>query len=264
MFGINASDGDNVIDWGRTSHDYSVFRPGPPPSFYHRLAALGVGLPGQNMLDLGTGTGVLARQFARQGANATGVDISPEQIEMANSLSEQEGLAATFLAHSAEALPWREPRFDIVTANQCWLYFDRQKVIGELRRVLKPGGMLATSHLCWLPRVDEIARRSEGLVLKFNPSWSAVDWPGEIPACPGWAKDDFRLRGMFYYDEPVAFTHETWCGRIRACRGVGASMSPEQVAAFDAAHRELLEATAPPEFTVLHRIDFHLFEFKNA
>lgn len=38
------------VDWGRTSADYALYRPGPPPSFYDRLAAFGVGLPGQRIL----------------------------------------------------------------------------------------------------------------------------------------------------------------------------------------------------------------------
>ena len=43
--------------------------------------------------------------------------------------------------------------------------------------------------------------------------------------------------------------------------GVGATLNDEQVAQFDAAHDELLQQIAPETFTVLHRIDAHLFEF---
>jgi hypothetical protein len=45
------------IDWGATSRDYATFRPGPPNEFYDRLQVHGIGLPGQRVLDLGTGTG---------------------------------------------------------------------------------------------------------------------------------------------------------------------------------------------------------------
>src|SRR6187399_744555 len=140
MHGLNSHDGDNLIDWGKTSADYSVHRPGPPPSFFARLAALGIGFEGQRILDLGTGTGVMARQFARQGAVVHGIDISAEQIAMADQLAQIEGLQVEFSVHPAESLPWTEPTFDVVTANQCWLYFDKQKAISELRRVLRDGG----------------------------------------------------------------------------------------------------------------------------
>lgn len=226
------------------------------------LKALGIGIEGQRILDLGTGTGVLARQFARQGSAVQGIDISAEQIAMAKRLACEEGLSAEFSVHPSETLPWTEPTFDVVTANQCWLYFDKEKVIQELRRVLRPGGVLVTSHFSWLPRCDEIARGSEQLVLKFNPAWSAADWSGTIPTCPKWAEADFDVKAMFFYDEPIPFTREGWCGRIRACRGVGATLSTSEVEAFDAAHRELISRIAPEAFTVLHRLDAHVFAFK--
>ena len=71
------------IDWGRTSIDYAAHRPGPPARLYDLLAALGIGLAGQRVLDLGTGTGLLACEFARRGCSVTGTDISPGQIDAA-------------------------------------------------------------------------------------------------------------------------------------------------------------------------------------
>jgi ubiquinone/menaquinone biosynthesis C-methylase UbiE len=262
MHGLPAHDGPNEIDWGKTSSDYSTHRPGPPPSFYHRLAALGVGLPQQTILDLGTGTGVLARQFARQGAIVSGIDISDEQIAAARKLAAEENLDAAFVVGRVEQLPWPNAAVDIATANQCWLYFDKSKVIPELHRVLTRNGWLVTSHFSWLPRLDAIARHTEALVLEFNPHWSAADWSGVIPTCPKWAEGIFDVRAMFYYDEPIRFTRDSWRGRIRACRGVGASMPPDKVADFDAAHEELLKRLAPESFTILHRIDAHIFQFK--
>ena len=264
MHGLGSRDGDKVIDWGKTSEDYAVHRPGPHPSFFARLAALGIGLEGQRVLDLGTGTGVLARQFARQGSVVQGIDISAEQIAMADQLAKNEELQVEFSVHPAESLPWTEPTFDVVTANQCWLYFDKAQAIAELRRVLRPGGVLVTSHFSWLPRLDEIARRSEQLVLQFNPKWSGADYAGVIPPCPKWAEQVFDVTAMFYYDEPIPFTRETWCGRIRACRGIGATLSPGEVEAFNTAHQELLRRTVPESFTVLHRLDAHVFAFKSS
>lgn len=75
---------------------------------------------------------------------------------------------------------------------------------------------------------------------------------------PAWAEEEFDLLTMFQYDEPIPFTRETWRGRIRACRGIGATLTPEQVRAFDEKHARLLEETAAESFTVLHRIDAHI------
>ena len=68
----------------------------------------------------------------------------------------------------------------------------------------------------------------------------------------------FKLKGFFFYDEPVQFTRESWMGRIRACRGVGAALSKKEILEFDKEHEQLLESLAPCEFSIIHRIDAHI------
>ena len=93
------------------------------------------------------------------------------------------------------------------------------------------------------------------------PALSAADWPGLTPDEPRWAAAGaFRVRQRFVYDERLPFTWETWRGRMRACRGTGAALSPKDLARFDADHAALLERTTPEEFAVLHRMDMHLLE----
>jgi SAM-dependent methyltransferase len=261
MHGIPKTDPGRSIDWSRTSADYARHRPGPPQEFFLRLASLGVGRPGQRILDLATGTGLLARQFARQGSAVCGIDIAQGQIEAARRLAAEEGLAARFEVAPAESTPFGPASFDVATANQCWVYFDADRTLGELRRVLVAGGMLVTSHFSWLPRASPIAAASEALVLSFNPDWKGGDWPGDVPPVPQWAAArGLALRAMFWFDAPIRFTAEGWRGRMRACRGVGATLDEAEIAAFDAAHAELLARIAPTEFDVVHRLDAHFFE----
>ncbi|MDF3025191.1 MAG: class SAM-dependent methyltransferase [Alphaproteobacteria bacterium] len=260
MHGISATDPGNTIDWGKTSEDYAKYRVGQPDSFFDYMRTFKVGLNGQSLLDLGTGTGAMAIRFAQRGAAVSGIDVSEEQIAYAKKAAEEARVKIDFRVGEAEKLPFDSKMFDVVIANQCWLYFRQQEVVRQVLWALKDGGVLVTSHCSWLPGQDPVAQATEDLVREFNPNWTAHSWSGSIPAVPAWSLTDFRLRAFFNYDEKIQFSRDGWMGRIRACRGVGAALPPEKVAEFDAAHLALLKKIAPETFTVLHRIDAHILE----
>lgn len=69
---------------------------------------------------------------------------------------------------------------------------------------------------------------------------------------------------MFYVENvPIPFTHATWRGRFRACRGVGASLSGKEVEAFDRdLARTILEMVSSDTFTVLHQMIAHVLVSK--
>jgi SAM-dependent methyltransferase len=253
-----SDDAGRDIDWGRTAEDYAAWRPGYPASFFERLRELEVGLPGQRVLDLATGTGALALPLAAAGCAVTGVDLASEQVDAARALAANQGLDLELFASRAEETGLPGAAFDIVTASQCFGYFDPAIIWSELRRLLAPGGGLVTSDLCWLAGRSEIARRSEELVLEFVPDWTGAGYAGRVPERPSWLPEDWRVDGRIAYVEELPFTRESWRGRFRACRPTGASMSDEELERFDAAHARLLEDVAPESFTIPHCIDAHL------
>jgi SAM-dependent methyltransferase len=210
---------------------------GHQKSLYKKLSAHGIGDEGQSILDLGTGTGVMAIEFAKNGSNVSGLDISKEQINIAKSVSEWECLDINFVTAACETLPFFDNSFDVIAANQCWLYFDLAILLPEIQRVLKPSGKLMISHFSWLPNESDIASNTEELILNYNPDWSASGYSGDIPLVLDWAKKEFNLTSVFYYDEDVAFNQESWRGRIRASRGVSASLSFDGVKQFDREHK---------------------------
>ena len=113
-------DGDRQIDWGRTSEDYAAWRPNYPDEFYERLATISIGIPGQQILDLGTGVGFLALSFARRGAVVTGVDVAEGQIQQARDSAAQLGLDIDFRIAPAEQTGLPDRAFDVITASQSW------------------------------------------------------------------------------------------------------------------------------------------------
>lgn len=243
-------DGGKEFDWGRTSKDYARFRDIYPEEFYEHITKRGLCISGQSVLDIGTGTGVLPRNMQKYGAKWTGVDITENQIEQAKRLSE--GMDIDYYAMPAEALNFPDGSFDIITACQCFWYFDHKRACGELARILKPGGRLIFLVMEWLPFEDEIAGASEELVLKYSPDWSGAGetfHPIELPDC---YLNDFKLSFHEEYYLQVPFTRESWNGRMKACRGVGASLPHEEIAKWEAEHLKLLEEIAPEDFNIKH------------
>ena len=257
-------DNSRAFDWGKTSEDYAAYRAGYPESFYELLAALGVGKSGQRILDLGTGTGVLARAFAKRGAVVTGVDIAPNQIAAARTLAAQDALDIAFRVCAAENIEFPDDSFEVISAAQSWLYFDVTIMVPKVLRLLTADGLLVLTHLLWLPHKDRIAQQTEALVLKYNPDWNGAGYTGKMPPVFPWAQDHFDLRSFHMTEMPVQFTRETWQGRIRACRGIGASLSAAEVERFDADHRTLLESIALETFTVLHQMTIHIYVRKGT
>jgi len=245
-------DAGKPFDWGKASRDYAQFRDIYPEEFYRRIVDKGLCVAGQCILDLGTGTGVLPRNLYRFGGIWTGTDISPEQIGQARQLSERAGMEIAFWAVPAEQLPFPDESFDVITACQCFWYFDHERVLPKLARLLRPGGKLVILYMAWLPSEDRIARESERLILKYSPDWSGAGEYRHPISIPNIAYDFFELESHEEYDLTVSFTRESWHGRIRASRGIGASLSEDKLAAWDAEHRELLDRIASEQFEVLH------------
>lgn len=255
-------DGGKAFDWGRTSADYAKFRDIYPQIFYDKIVDQGLCANGQRALDIGTGTGVIPRNMYRYGAEWTGTDISANQIEQAKLLAKRSDMNIEFYTVSAEDISYPDNSFDVITACQCFWYFDHKKVIPNLARMLKPHGNLLILYMAWLPFEDNIAEESEKLVLKYNLNWSGA---GEMRK-PIWIPDEayecFALSKHEEYDLNVHFTKESWHGRMKACRGVGASLSEEELHAWECEHKALLDKIAPDEFDVLHYAAFAVLEKK--
>ena len=174
------------VDFGRTATDYARHRAGFPEELFERLAAQGIGRAGQRVLDLGSGTGSLARGFAQAGARVMALDISEDLLAQARALAAEEGVAIETLCAPAEDSGLAAARFDVVSAGQCWHWFERPRAAAEARRLLAPGGRLAICHFDWLPLPGNVVAATEALIEAHNPAWTLGGGDGFYPA---WADD---------------------------------------------------------------------------
>lgn len=252
MPGNDKIDGGREFDWNKTSEDYAKYRDIYPNEFYDILLSGGLCAGGQRVLDVGTGTGVLPRNLYRFGAEFTGIDISENQIEQAKRLAAENGMDIKFKRAPAENTGFADASFDVITACQCFFYFDHAKFAREADRLLKDGGRLAVLYMAWLPFEDRIAGMSEELILKYNPLWSGRGETRRNISIPEVYNRYFELEDTEMLDLRLPFTRETWNGRIKACRGTGASLSAEKLKAFEREHLKALEDNAPEKFEILH------------
>lgn len=110
-----------------------------------RVAAAANIRPGQSVLDVACGTGVLTREVAaRVGPNGSvvGLDVNEGMLAVAN----REAPAIGWRLGTAEALPFENERFDAVVSQFGLMFFtDRRAALTEMMRVLRSGGHLAVA-----------------------------------------------------------------------------------------------------------------------
>ncbi len=243
---IDRFDNGKAFDWGLTSADYAKFRDIYPKELYDRLIELGVANDGTAWLDLGTGTGILPQNLYNKNGSITAVDIAEEQIEYARDIARNNNWNINYIVAPAEKTNLTDNSFDTITAAQCFFYFNREIMINEIKRLLKPNGKFIKVYLTYTID-DEIANFSHNLVKQMNTDWT--------PAVSGYKDmiDDLfenRVTETFYCDIP--FTRDSWHGRMCACRGTLASMDKATFEEWDKKHKEFL-MNCPEEFTVKHK-----------
>lgn len=113
--------------------------------------------PGLRVLDLGAGTGKLTRQLLDRDVDT--VAVEPSQA-MRKVLAHR-CRGATVLAGSAEELPLPAGSVDLVVAGQAFHWFDRERSVPEIARVLRPGGRLALFYNARQDAVRWVAALSE-------------------------------------------------------------------------------------------------------
>ena len=113
--------------------------------FARRLVALAAPAPGERVLDLGCGSGIVARHAApcvEPGGHVVGADVNPGMLAVASAIAP----GVEWCEADAARLPFDDGAFDVALCEQALMFFaDRAAALRELARVLAPGGRVAVS-----------------------------------------------------------------------------------------------------------------------
>jgi 2-polyprenyl-6-hydroxyphenyl methylase/3-demethylubiquinone-9 3-methyltransferase len=162
--------------WWDESGFFHVLRALNPARFgYMRrviLEELGIDPRGKKTLDVGCGGGLLAEELARLGCDVTGIDPSEKSLETARAHARTAGLDIEYRQGTGERIPFPDGAFDVVYCCDVLEHVaDLGKVVSEISRVLKPGGVFL---------YDTINRtlKSKLVMIKLFQEWS---WSSFMP-----------------------------------------------------------------------------------
>ena len=209
--------------FGAAAEVYERGRPGYPDEAVARLAAR-LGLrPGRTVLDLAAGTGKLTRQLLPTGAHVIAVEpIAAMRGELQRVLPGVKVLSGT-----AEQIPLPAGSADAVTVAQAFHWFDPERAVPELHRVLRPGGGVA---LLWNTRDldDPLQATIDELLEPFKVDTEHTERD---------PRQDFG--GLFTPLEELLFRHKHWVTRRGLLDTIG---SRSYIAALGERERTLLLA----------------------
>lgn len=122
----------------QVSESYSTSRRGVPNELLDMVRSI-VGSEKRNVLDLGCGTGISARQLAKLGCSVIGLDPSKNMIIEA---LEHKTPNVSYAVGGAEGIPFDQDSFDAVTCFSSFHWFCNKTAIEQIRRVLRRSGHL--------------------------------------------------------------------------------------------------------------------------
>jgi len=141
----------------------------------------------ERVLDVATGSGNAALAAARRGCQVVGIDYVPALLERARRRAECEGLEAEFVEGDAEALPFEDDSFDVVSSVFGAMFAPNQEqTASELARVCRSGG-----------RIGLVAHTPEGFIGQlFKTNAKHVPPPPGLRSPVQWGTED-RLHELF-------------------------------------------------------------------
>ena len=216
--------------FGADAQRYDQARPGYPDALVARIVA---GSPGRDVLDVGCGTGIAARQFQTAGCVVLGVEPDARMAAFARARGLQVEVAGFEAWQSADR------KFDTVIAAQSWHWVDPIAGATKVARVLRPGGRLAIFGHVYEPPA-EVAEPFAAAFRRVAPDSPFNGQPARRPLAlyqSVYQKFADKIRETEQFNDPEqwqfdwerSYTRDQWLGLLPTTGGL-TQLGPDQLA----------------------------------
>lgn len=198
-------------EFGKVAARYERYRTAYSPAFFRRILSLA---PHSNptVLDVGCGTGKSTFGLTQRGTRVVGCDPDGKMLREARRVARRLRKKVRFVRCRAERLPFPNASFDMVTVGTAFHWFDKQRSLREIKRVLRPGGAVVV----YWARLDHQLFNKRNLSTVFK----GLSWR---PSGVSRASDNRRAlhaagftsvhRASLHYSEHYSLT--SWLGEIQ-------------------------------------------------
>lgn len=262
---MNAVDAARARGFDAWAGDYDRYRPGYPVELFEAIANK-LPIPRRPLVvDLGAGTGRASLAMARLGWRVSAVEPGKPMLDLLRGRATNEGLLVSTVQASGEETGLDPASADLVTAAQAFHWFDQQRALTEIARILKPSGGMA---LFWNVRDSERSAFLSDYAELLGRSTGSTEDPG-IGRYESEGKDKTRRaieQHSTVFDAPelsqlrheVEMTADEFIGMAFTASYVRLGRTPEQQDRFRLELAELLgrhRLNDGRRFAVPYRID---------
>lgn len=236
----------------RAAEDYERARPSFPPEAVEVLRERLDLRAGRTVLDLAAGTGKLTRLLVPTGATIIAVEpveaMRAKLVEVVPGVEVRDG--------TAEALPLGDASVDCVTVAQAFHWFRARDALGEIDRVLRPGGGLALIwnsrdvSVPWVTRLNQVIRWNRGQIPAYDSG--AEDWAALVADAGGFTPLQFTsFRHEQEMDLPLLLD------RVSSTSYIAALADDDRARLLDDVRALVSEAGLAEHFALPHRTDLY-------